>query len=277
MFQHLLRNPRIRYLTTVTAIALLIALLTATAVYAALYNISTSDNSVADWGGISVYQTDPAGDVPGVDPKDDAINTWVAAGPVGSSMADRELYFRLQVNGSPALLNNHSAVAQISCDDPNSFETVDDRAVYYVPWCTGANAERVGVMQGDQSGINVGIGPSSGQRVGDQLEWGAKLSDIEQGDAGWNNIDCSGTIWIRFMTADASGYCVAPGTGTAFPIDRVDGRENVGIGVPTVIEIQQVEVSKQEPSLLWPLIAGLAAGFGVFVVAFRRRNRNTEV
>jgi hypothetical protein len=276
MSLHFLRTPRIRYLAIVTTIALLAAMLTATAVYAALYDISTNDGSVADWGGIGIYQTDPAGDV--ATARNDAINTWLAAGPTNSTVDTRELYFRLQVAASPALGDNFAAVAQVSCDDPTSFETANDRAVFYIPSCTGAGgAERVGIMPGDQSGVTIGIGPDRGQRVSDQLEWGAAIKDIETGDAGWPVIDCSGTIWIRFLTADASSQCTAPYTGDAIAYDRVDGREHTGVGVPTVVEVQQIDASNETPSLLWPLVAGLMAGFGVFVVAFRLRRRNAEI
>ena len=209
--------------------------------------------------------------------RSDAINTWLAAGPTGSTGDNRELYFRLQVASSPALADNYAAVAQVSCDDPNTFETANDRAVFYIPNCTGPGAERVGIMPGNQSGVTKGIGPDRGQRVGDQLEWGAKVADIETGDAGWPVIDCSGTIWIRFLTADASGQCTPPFTGNAVAYDRVDGREHTGVSVPTVVEVQQIDASNETPSLLWPLVAGLMAGFGVFVVAFRLRRRNAEI
>lgn len=273
MSLHFLRMPRIRYLTTVTAIALLAAMLTATAVYAAFYDIDTNDGVVTDWGSIGIFQTDPLGDV--ATARNDAINTWLAEGPTDTTKG-RELYFRLQVAASPALADNYAAVAQVSCDDPNSFETDQDRAVFYIPNCTGAGAERVGVMLGDQSGSAVGVGPDRGQRVGDQLEWGATIADIESADPAWPDIDCSGTIWIRFLTADASGQCTFPYTGDAVVYDRVDGRQHTGVNVPTVVEMRQIDAGNATPSLLWPLIAGLMAGFSVFVVAFWLRRRNAE-
>jgi hypothetical protein len=219
--------PKIRKSALGLLIAIFAVLFMAVSVaYAALYTISTTDNSVSEWfsQGIPVFQTDPAGDVP--TPDEDIINTWVAAEDSNGDGTGDTINFLVEVNGSPALNTlGRVIVASLDCNNKNGHQEIVDRLVIYNP-----KQDTLEIRTGDGYDTVYGVpnGGIYGQRVGAFLEWGIPVSELGGGMFDEPTGYCSGDIGVQFATVN--GF-------TNSPIDQTSPQEWRGINVPTAVSV----------------------------------------
>jgi len=255
-------------LILVVAAALLIAV--TQVVYAVLYNISTTDSSVAEWGtqNIGVFQTDTTGES-GIPASEDIVQGWVASGPSGAGSAET-LYFLMELNDGTALANNMTAVAAIDCDRDGNFLEVEDILVTYTAYCTGAGDERAAAVRGDQTGDPIMLGPDAGQRVGSKIEWMINVSDLPD----VNEDNCRGNVDIRFYSADNTLNCTTLPGGDATIVDEADGIPYAGWNIPSVVQLKEFEAqstaSDGSVSIIALLVAG-TGGIGLGVLAWWRK------
>ena len=190
--QYLSQSRRRRPLLIAGLSALALLLIT-TATIAALYNISTTDNSISEWSNqnIPVLQTDATGDtVNGGTSRDDIVSASVATGN------DGKLYFLMKTNGSPAVNDsNHGAAVYIDCDRDGVTDEQDDRIITYIPHYSpfgiGAGSERTTLCEGNEAQCSA-LGPDAGQQVGSYIEWSVTISDLPA--------NCQNDVDIKFTT-----------------------------------------------------------------------------
>lgn len=227
--------------------------------FAAIYNIDTDDNSVAEWSaqGIPVFQTDAVGDtINGGTANDDIVQAWVATGNGGDT-----LYFLMEMDASPALNqdNNRTAVASIDCDFDGVDEEPEDRLISYFP-----GNDTLYIVTGDQNFYTPG-NAIQGQRVNQYIEWSVDLDQLPP-DSQTPGVDCRNQVNIRFGTGD----------NTTFPATVLDETSPLrGWNIPTTVNIKQLQARRNATlaaTLLVALMGVLFIGGSVF--AYQRiKNR----
>ncbi len=236
-------------------IAGLILLIGGGSAFAAIYNIDTDDNSVAEWSaqGIPVFQTDATGDtINGGTANDDIVQAWVATGNGGNT-----LYFLMELNASPALNqdNNRTAVASIDCDNDGVDEEPEDRLISYFP-----GTDALYIVTGDQNYYTPG-NAVQGQRVNQYIEWSVDLAQLPP-DSQTPGVDCRNQVGIRFGTGDNS----------TFPATVLDETQPLrGWNIPTTVNIKELQARRHislAATLFIALMGMLLIGASAF--AFQR-------
>ncbi len=210
--------------------------------HAVLYNINTNDSSVAEWETQSIvqFQSDPVEDAlkpdgtSGGRADDDIIAAWVASG-TGQTGLD-SLFFRAQMNASPALNENLRAIAAVIDCDRNHVDTErQDRIITYFvtssPPPFAPPSDLVRVYTGDQAygyDINTSIDPkAAGQRIDAYIEWSVPIQElpITGEDPPGAVVDCKNLVNIRFTTFE---YPKFGGLVTKF----LDSTASLGWNIP---------------------------------------------
>lgn len=247
-------------------------LLFASTAYAALYNIDTNDNSVAEWEtqGVVQFQSDPAGDAlkpdgtSGGRADDDIIAAWVASG-TGQTGLD-SLFFRVQMNASPALNENLRAIAAVIDCDRNGLDTErQDRIITYfvtsAPPPFAPPFDLVRVYTGDQNygyDINESIDPkAAGQRVDSYIEWSVPIQELPIMGTEPSEyeplVDCRRLVNIRFTTFE---YPRFGGLVTKFLDSTTSLGWNIPEGKPIPAELAIERPAASNDALLtWNLTA----------------------
>jgi hypothetical protein len=213
----LVSMAKLRQIGSALATATAAVVILASGVSGAWYDIDTDDGTVGEWDtqGIVMFQPDPVGDAlqpdgtPGGRADDDIVAIWVASG-TGQTGLD-SLFFRAQLNGSPALDENLRAIAAaIDCDRNGSDTERQDRVISYfvtsAPPPFPPPSDLVRVYTGDQAyGYDIGesITPRyAGQRVQDYIEWSVPIQElpITGQDPPGTVVDCKNLVNIRFTT-----------------------------------------------------------------------------
>ncbi len=233
----------------VSILVVAILLIAATAVYGALHDIDVDDNSISDWSGIPVFQTDAVGDAS--PPDEDIINAWVATG------YDDDLYFLVEMNGSPAISagGNKAIVASIDCDDDGDGDQEDRIALYYPGPDNRFTCEGNG---------NYCYSPpdNDGQRVGSFLEWKVPSNQLPP-DYFNPEINCQNGIHIRFVLIDSS-------TTPTTIIDETTPLK--GWNLPNTINLLKVDAASADsgPPVLVAAVALLLLSVTLIVFRIRR-------
>jgi len=203
----------------VSIVVVAVLLIAVTAVYGQ-HDIDIDDDSIDDWAGIPVFQTDPADASP---PDEDIINTWVATGN------DNYLYFLAEMNGSPALAGAKKGVAAlIDCNNDGDGDDPIDRIVIFYP---NHSTRRTTICQG--TGIQCSFVEYGGKRVGSHLEWRVDRDDnLPPDPINPEPANCQGEIGIRFGVLDANN---SPPT----TLDEIEDFR--GYNIPNAITMQAFE------------------------------------
>ncbi len=236
-------------------IAGLILLIGGGRAFAAIYNIDTDDNSIAEWSaqGIPVFQTDATGDtINGGTANDDIVQAWVATGNGGNT-----LYFLMELNASPGLNqdNNRTAVASIDCDNDGVDQEPEDRLISYFP-----GNDTLYIVTGDQAYYTPG-NASQGQRVNAYIEWSVDLAQLPP-DSQTPGVDCRNQVGIRFGTGDNS----------TFPATVLDETQPLrGWNIPTTVNIKELQARRHVAlaSTLFVALMGMLL-IGASAFAFQR-------
>lgn len=238
---------------------------TVTVALAAMYTISTTDSSTADWNGVPLFQTDPPGDVTNAD--EDIINVWVASSlEIVGTETITNLNFLMQTAGAPALnLPYRGAAAIIDCDRDGVDNESHDRMVNY-----GRNGDVVFICQGNRTGYcfnegDYGSNSPFGERVGDTayVEWRVRVTELPPDVLNSNN--CRNIVRIRFATFDNSN---------STPIDQTSPQKvwDINQGAPTVVRLQDFRATSRERERAVPAaFLSMVAVLGASVWAYRRR------
>jgi hypothetical protein len=255
--------PKIRKSALGLLIAIFAVLFMAVSVaYAALYTISTTDNSVSEWfsQGVPVFQTDPAGDVATAD--EDIISTWVAAEDSNSDGTGDTINFLVEMKGSPALSTNafRVVVASIDCNNNDVHQEAVDRLIIYNP-----TSDFVEIRNGTQT---VKYGPPGakdfGQRVNQYLEWGVPVSELGGGQFDEPVGHCSGEVGVRFATVNGLSGAT---------IDQTTSSPWGGIRIPTAVSVSNFGAAGATfNSVAFVALAGLVIIGGLSgIILLRRR------
>lgn len=255
-------------------------------VYAATFNISTTDTSASEWEPVGVFQTDPTGDfIASPDglqsANDDIIVTKVATGPAGGSTGT-DLYFYLKVAGTSALSTQyHIPIAYVDCDadgpqnGPYDEWEQSDRMIIYRP-----AADDVQSCEGVPPGYGVSqscivipdAGPITqqyGQRPsGDPnvIEWRMPINMLPPDD--YSSANCRGTIRIHFFTAYNNPS--QPLNWTI--IDRIDiGDGTYGppyrlYNAPTVVTLEGLSARNEQSGFANGILVLAALGVGLILL-----------
>lgn len=252
--QRFLRRRR----TVILLVTLTLALLPATAAFASLYTISTTDNSVDEWfnQGVPLFQPDPVGDDSGGVPDEDIINTWVAAEDSNGDSSGDTLNFLVEVNGSPALsTNTYSRIvaASIDCNDNGIHQEAGDRLVLYNPASNTSGGDFVEIRNGIQT-IRLGLGGDFGQRVDQYLEWGVNVANLrlDSSDPDY----CAGDVGILFATVSLQN---------GQPVDQTEPVPWRGINVPTAVSTYSISALGNSNGLVLAVVAFGLLLLGSFV------------
>ena len=261
-------------------------------VYAILYDIDTTDSSIAEWGpppppgqDIQVYQTDPTGES-GVTPNVDIHTTWIASGPSTAQEADW-IYFLVELGNNPPLGENLAVGAVFDCTndvagnnpDP-AYDDVEDRIIAYVPQCchpTFGCSEQIAIVKGDQSGFyTISGGASQGQLVGQYAEWGVLRSELPP-DPGGDQENCRNAVEnVIFYTVDVTSMCTG-GTDPGVIQDQTAPGDTTpwkGWNIPTAVELRGIEAYSPVVNGLptvFVIIFGALSGFGLVALVWWRR------
>ena len=268
---HTTRNTRISLRIGFVLWTIVMALVgTVTVALAAMVNISTPDNSLADWNGVAVFQTDPAGDV--ITATEDIINVWVASSLSGTQTITN-LNFLMQTRGAPALSQSYrQAVAFIDCDRDGVDNEDHDRIVSY-----GLQNDRVIISQGNQGQMfyegDCASNCPYGERVSSTayIEWRVGAADLPPDPPGGPNPDsnCRNIVNIRFATIS-----VNPINGRTTTIDQTSPLKvwDINQGAPTVVRLQDFRATSRERERAVPAaFLSMVAVLGASVWAYRRR------
>jgi len=216
-------------------------------VKAVLYEISVTDGTVEEWSSqsIPVFQTDDTGET-GINPEVDIVQAWAASGyETGTSTP--ALFFRMETNTETALGPDLAAIASIDCDNNGVFNDPGDRLIVYTPEC-GIFGPAMIFARGDQSfAVNAGL--EGAQRVGSDVEWRVPLANLPPNELD-PDVDCRGTVGLKFYTANVHLYCIQPPTGPAEMIDETNGSPFTGIDIPSAVEMHSFEVSADYRTVL---------------------------
>ena len=247
-------------------ISLLLALftvlvMTASAVYAALYPISTTDNSVDDWVPVPVFQTDPQGDAPfaGVD----ILETKVASMNTSDDGLGDFVYFLIKTASAEGLGERGRVRALIDCNNNGAFDEFDDRIVMFVPgelnYYGQVIKNPVFILHGNREGELAVYGGIFGQSVGEYYEWGVPIEDLypfpDEITDGLPDDYCQGTVGVRFETLQGQGQTGEP------PIiyDSTQPGPYALIDLPTAVNVHGFTVSGAFGNAIFLLaIIGLA-------------------
>jgi hypothetical protein len=240
------------------SLGLMLMLLTAVISFAAIYTISTTDSTIAEWDnqGIPAFLLDPTGDtINGGTSEDDIVETRVATGNSGNT-----LYFLLKTNTGPAVNSlNHSAAAYIDCDRDGVTGEADDRIVTYIPHYSPLGippgSERVTLCWGDESQC-AALGPDSGQQVSKSIEWGVDISELPA--------NCQNDVNIKFYTAQAN-------FGNKSTV--LDETALKGWNIPTAVNLTEIEATASSWSgvVIGLMMLGLAVALSAVAWLWRRR------
>ena len=246
------------------AVGLLIAIFAAffliiPVAYAALYNISTSDNSVSDWDPVPVFQTDPEGDWP--DAGQDIVEAKVASMDTTDNGVGDFIHFLVKTSSDTGLGEMGRVAASIDCDNNGAFEEFDDRLVLFNP-----EAGSVIILHGTRFGQAVLIPPvaKQGQKVGQYYEWGVAIDDLfpfVDDTPGLPDNHCQGIVGIEFQTFKA-GTLLPDGTFIPPEIyDTTEAGPYAMFNIPTAVSLHTISASGVPGSAMLLLaVAGLAVG-----------------
>ena len=254
---------------------IIIALLTFSIALAALYNIDTTEGSVAEWTSqeIPLFLTDPLGDPLSGRADEDILETWVASAdeepqPTPDGVVDH-LYFLMKVAGSPALnLANRAAVAALDCDNNGSLIDFEDRLIIY-----RVDTDYLIVRHGNQEGDAWSDpGTPLGQRVGEYLEWGVATNILTSMPDQTTPADyCQGVQNIGFATSTAPDSFSEPGV----TIDETDNYR--GFNIPTAIELFALNASSESNQSQLPLLISvplIVVGLLLSILFFIKRRHS---
>lgn len=248
---------------------------TASAVYAALYPISTIDNSVSDWDPVPVFQTDPEGDWP--DAGQDIVEAKVASMDTTDNGVGDFIHFLVKTSSDAGLGEMGRVAASIDCNNNGVFEEFDDRLVLFNP-----EAGNLIILHGTRFGQAVLIPPDAqqGQKVGQYYEWGVAIDDLfpfVDDTPGLPDYHCQGIVGIEFQTFRAGFFMP---DGTFVPPEIYDTTEAgpttyAMFNIPTAVSIHSIGVSGGSGHAVLVLaIAGLAVGgTAIGLTRARRRSR----
>jgi hypothetical protein len=231
---------------------------------AAMYNISTTDDTITDWVGVSVFQTDPRGEVTNAD--EDIINVWVASSlEISGTETITNLNFLMETAGAPALNRQYRGAAAImDCDGDGVGNEDHDRMVIY-----GRNDDMVSICQGNRVRCFYEGDCESdcpfGERVGNTafVEWRVRVTELPPD--GLNSNNCRNSVSIRFATL--SVYL-----GTTI-IDQTSPLR--GWNIPTVVQLQDFRAtSRERESAVRAAFLSLMGVLGTSIWAYRRRLRS---
>jgi hypothetical protein len=256
--------------TSFIAINVGMALLaTVSVVVAAFYPINTDDNSIADWSGVPVFQTDPASDV--ITGTEDIINTWIATSAVTTTASS--LNFMVETRSAPALnlpSNSTRAVtAIIDCDRDGLDNEVHDRKISYSlsNRSNGPNDQTL-VCQGTypasgQCFILPGTGspgPEFGERVGSTafVEWRVPVNELPPDDM--DTVNCRGLVGIRFAVSHVIIPTLPWNPVTITFVDQTTPLQvfNVAGGAPTRVMLSNFHAANDTAENRQMLTFGLA-------------------
>ena len=247
------------------AVGLLIAIFAAffliiPVAYAALYNISTTDNSVSDWDPVPVFQTDPEGDWP--DAGQDIVEAKVASMDTTDNGVGDFIHFLVKTSSDAGLGEMGRVAASIDCNNNGVFEEFDDRLVLFNP-----EAGSLIILHGTRFGQAVLIPPDAqqGQKVGQYYEWGVAIDDLfpfVDDTPGLPDNHCQGIVGIEFQTFKA-GF-IRPDDGVFVPPEIYDTTEAgpyAMFNIPTAVSIHSIGVSGGSGhAVLLLAVASLAVG-----------------
>ena len=188
----------------------------------------------------------------------------------------------MEVVGNPALADNMAAVAAFDCSNDGSgngsYTDPEDRAIVHIPACCNplqGCAPRNALAWGDSSNY-ASLGPDTGQRVDNYLEWSVPIADLPPDSEAGHTTDCQGAVQnVIFYTADVSSTCTG-GSGVPPIIDQsIAGDPWTGWDSPSAIEMQQFEVSSKNSFGIVTALAlfvAMLAGSGLLLLIRWRRS-----
>ena len=237
--------PAARRLTLAAALALFAALLLASTALAAFFNISLSDNSIADWAGAPELHED--GLDTGLDPQNDIVRTYMVRDAALSQYS-----FRITMG---AIGDGETVVtANLDCDNDGDIDGPEDIYVTYFP----------GSGFGDL--VEIGLGDGSGA-VSDYPAGGQVVVTGPDVDYEWAGVIAG--------TPLAASACVQPGNiGVIFSASYNETDTTVlrEWNVPTAVELQDFAARPQVAPLTAAALLALAGllALGSFVIVRRK-------
>jgi hypothetical protein len=226
-----------------------IALILPGVALAAHYSISTTDNSVSDWAGVSTTVTDGA-DI--ADANWDINQAWVAN---NSSLS--EMYFRINlVSGGtfPTDCNGcYRIEARLDCNRDNDFIDTGDVVVYYEPQSDSADECQGYGWAGCGYGYDAN-GTTYGQTIAGSPNNYEFKANTASGNTDWTA--CTGNIWVTFATY----YYLEETT--------YDTTSAIDFNVPTAVKMNDISAhpKNENQAALVLIIAGalLITGQSIF-------------
>lgn len=219
-----------RRVALAAALSLFAALLLVSTALAGFYNISVSDNSVADWAGVSVLHDDGVDSE--IDPQYDILQTYMAR-----DAALTALFFRITMAAEG--LGESLVVASLDCNNNGSYFDGADIYVLYDP----ADAVTGFVEVGNGNGTSFVDLPDSGQVVVNgtdvDYEWRGTVTGTPLESSPCRN---AGTINVIM---EASG-------------EFTDLTDPAPWNVPTAVELQTLAARPQVAPLAVAALFGLA-------------------
>ncbi|MBI5032168.1 MAG: hypothetical protein HZB51_16685 [Chloroflexi bacterium] len=270
-----LKTFRVSFIFMLVTLAVLA---TVSLVVAAFYPINTDDSSAADWSSVSVFRTDPTGDV--ITATEDIVNVWIATSAVTTT--PESLNFMIETSAAPALnppgTNTRAAMAIIDCDQDGFDNEVHDRKIAFLISGNSSYDDMTLVAQGsfpESGGYFILPGPEYGERVGETafVEWRVPVSELPPDDQD-PDTNCRGSVYIRFATARVTISIF--GSVTVTTVDEISSLTvyNVETGEPTSVTLSSFRAATddawQREAILLAL-ASVAAILWISVVVTARR------
>ncbi len=250
----------------VFALTSAILLLTVSSVFAVLYNIDTNNNSVSDWSGVPVFQSDSSGDVSssctGGDTRDDIIQTYVASGPAGGTPT--WIYLRARMAGSNAIgVNQHWVGVFIDCAPAG--EDNQDTVIFFDAQGDDVYAGDGFKTSGKYTPDNIaGCGTGeTGERPSDGLdtvEWSCDWDLISSNPTG-ANCDAGSVAQIKFMS-----FKVTAGLIPEFDC-MYDETTYSGFNIATNVELASF-TNKNQDNNLYLILFSISALFAILLIVF---------
>jgi hypothetical protein len=242
--------------------------------YAALYNISTTDNTVSDWNPVPVFQTDPTGDcVNSCTPGQDIVEAKAASMDTTGNGVGDFVHFMVKTASDAGLGERGRVAASIDCDNDGTFEEFDDRLVLFDP---GDGAVRI--LHGTRLGQAVLIPPDlkQGQKVDQYYEWGISIDDLypfPDDTPGLPDDYCQGTVGVRFQTFRAGFPTSGGGFEPPLIYDTTEAGPYAMINLPTAVSVSNFGAAGASVnSVAFVALAGLIIIGGLSgIILLRRR------